>query len=99
MIIDGEKWHHLSIKKLHALLRGVTSKHVRRFYCLNCFHSNSTKDKLEKRENVCENHVYGCVEMPKEDKKILKYNDGKTSLKVPFIIFADVQSLLKKMST
>ena len=48
---------------------------------------------------MCENHVYGCVEMPKEDNKILKYNHGKTSLKVPFIIFADVQSLLKKMST
>ena len=34
--------------------------------------------------------------MPKEDKKIMKYNHGEKSLKVPFIIFADLECLLKK---
>ena len=34
--------------------------------------------------------------MPKEDKKILKYNHGETSLKAPFIIYADLECLLKK---
>ena len=27
MITDGEKWHYLSVKKLSALLREITSKH------------------------------------------------------------------------
>ena len=36
--------------------------------------------------------------MFKEDK-ILKYNHGEKSIKVPFIIYADVESLLEKMST
>ena len=43
MITDGEKWHYLAVKKLSALLRGITSKHDGDFYCLNCFHSYSTK--------------------------------------------------------
>ena len=34
--------------------------------------------------------------MPKEDKKIMKYNHGEKSLKVPVIIFADLECLLKK---
>ena len=46
MITDGEKWHYLAAKKLSALLKGVTSKHDGDFYCLNYFHSYSTKDKL-----------------------------------------------------
>ena len=37
--------------------------------------------------------------MPKEDNKILKYNHGEKSMKVPFIIYVDFESLLEKMST
>ena len=37
--------------------------------------------------------------MPKEYNKILKYNHGANSMKVPFIIYADLESLLEKMST
>ena len=32
--------------------------------------------------------------MPTEDNKILKYNYGEKSLKVPFIIYAAIESLL-----
>ena len=37
--------------------------------------------------------------MPKEDNKILKYNHGEKSMKAPFIIYADLEPLLEKMST
>ena len=43
MISNGEKWHYLAVKKLSALLRGITSQHHGDFYCLNCFHSFATK--------------------------------------------------------
>ena len=39
MIIYGKKWHHLAVKNLSALLRGITSNRMADFYCLNCFHS------------------------------------------------------------
>ena len=35
----------------------------------------------------------------KEDNKVLKYNHGERSMKVPFIISADWESLLEKLST
>ena len=34
--------------------------------------------------------------MPKEDNKILKYNYGANSMKIPFIIYTDLDSLLEK---
>ena len=37
--------------------------------------------------------------MPNEDNKILKYNHGEKSMKAPFIIHADLESLLEKIST
>ena len=47
MITDGEKWHYLVIKHLPGLLKGITSTHEKGFYCLNCFQSYRTKNKLE----------------------------------------------------
>ena len=48
----------------------------------------------EKHKKVRENHDYCYVEMPEDCNKILKYNKGEKSKKSPFIIYADVESLL-----
>ena len=45
-VTDGEKWRYLSVKSLCALFRGIRSNHKEDFYCLNCFHSYSTENKL-----------------------------------------------------
>ena len=93
MIIDGKLWHYLAVKSFSALLRGITSKHKGVFYCLNCFHLYSTDKKLKKHVKVCNDHDYCYVEMPGEYNKIFKYNHGEKSIKVPFIIYADLESL------
>ena len=84
---------------MSALLRVITSKHEGDFYSLKRFHSYTTKNKLKKHKNVCENHDYCHLEMPGEDNKILKYNQGQKSMKVPFVIYADLEFILEKMST
>ena len=92
---DDNRWHYLAVKSLPALLRGTTSNHHGDFYCLNCFHSYRTLNKLKKHERVCNNHDYCRIDMPKEHEKI-KYLPGEKSLKAPFIIYADLECLLKK---
>ena len=37
--------------------------------------------------------------MPEEDNEILKYNQGEKSMKVSFIIYANLESLLEKINT
>ena len=99
MISNGEKWHYLTVKNLSGLLRGITSNHAGDFYCLNCFCAYSTKNKLEAHKKICENHNYCHVEMPTKDNNTIKYNHGEKSMKVPFVIYADLECLLEKMST
>ena len=91
MITDGQKWHYLTVKSLSELLRGITSDHNGNFYCLNCFHSYSIKNKLNKHEKVCNDQDYCYVEIPNEDNKIVKYNHVEKSVKVPFIIYAGLE--------
>ena len=67
-----KKWHYLTEKSLSALLRGITSNNKEDFYCLSCFHSYGTKNKLKKHERVCNDHNYCYLEIPNEEIKILK---------------------------
>ena len=99
MISDGQKWHYLVVKNLSGLLRGITSNHKEDFYSLNCFHSYRTENKLEAHKKICENHDYCHVEMPTKNNNITKCNHGEKSMKLLFVIYADLECLLEKMST
>ena len=55
MISNGENWHYLTVKNLSGLFRRRTSNHDGDFYCLNCFYSYRTKNKLEALKKICEN--------------------------------------------
>ena len=98
MISDGQKWHYLVVTNLSRLLRGITSNDKEDFYCLNCFHSYRTENKLEAHRKICENHDYCLVEIPTKNNNI-KYNHGEKSMKLPFVIYTDLECLLEKMST
>ena len=79
MIPNGKRWHYLAVKILPAFLRGIMSKHLGDFYCLNCLHSFATESKLESHIKVYENIDFCNVVMPSEDAKILKFNQYQKS--------------------
>ena len=56
MIGDGEKYHYLAVTNLSGLLQGNSSNHEGDFYCLNCFNSYTSKNKLKKHEEICNDH-------------------------------------------
>ena len=93
MITDGEKWHYLAlkgepmlyngkmcnrpVKSLSGLLRGKSSIHHGDYYCLNCFNSHSTENRLIEHEEICNTKDSCRIIMPRWDDKILKYNQGE----------------------
>ena len=89
MITDGEKWYYLAAINLSALLQENSSNHEEDFYCLNCFNSYTSKNKLKEHEEICNNH-YSCrIEISKWVEKIVKNNPGEKSLKALFAIYLD----------
>ena len=84
MISNGENWHYLAVKSLSRLLRGITSNHDGDYYCLNCFHSYRTENKLNAHKKVCENHDYCNIEIPSNDNNLMNYNKGKKIFKITF---------------
>ena len=57
------------------------------------------RKKLKNHQKICKDHDFCHVKMPDEDNKILKYNSEEKSLKVPDIIYADMECLLQKIDT
>ena len=96
MIGDGEKYHYLAVTSLSVLLQEISNQ-KENFYCLNCFNSYTSKNKLKEHEEICNNHDSCRVEMPNWVEKVLKYNPGEKSLKTPFAIYLDLECLLKKV--
>ena len=82
--------------RLSRLLRGISSNYDRDYYCLNCFHSYRTENKLNVHKKICENNKYCNIEMPSPNNDLIKYNQSDKSLKLPFIIYAYLECLLKK---
>ena len=74
IISNGEKWYYLIVKKLLALLRGITSKHHGDIYYLNHFHSFATENKLQFHKRARENKDFCKIIIPSKDTKILEFN-------------------------
>ena len=92
-----EVWHYIAVKKLSTLLRGITSKHHGDFYPLNCLHSFRTENKLKSHEKVCKNKDFcGIVMLPGKDN-MLEFNQYIKSDEISCIIYADLESLIKKI--
>ena len=69
----------------------VAVKKLPTLFCLNCFQSFQTKSKLQSREKV-----WKYVKTLKENDKVLKCTQDQTSIKIPFVIYGDTESLLEK---
>ena len=64
MIGDGKKYHYFAVTNLSGLLQGNSSNLRGDFYCLNCFNSYTTKNKLKEHKEICNNHNSCLIEMP-----------------------------------
>ena len=97
IIPDKEGWNYVAVKKLLALLRGITSKYKGYDYCFDCLNFFRTKNKLKSRTIVFENKTFCNVVIPSEDAKILGINQYFKSDKAPFFIYGDLESLIVKI--
>ena len=85
------------MKKLSALLRGMTSMHYSELYCLNCLHSFATENQLESHEKLCKKKDFCEIVLPTQKHSILEFNQYMKSDKMPHKIHASTESLIKKI--
>ena len=60
--------------------------------CLNCFQKASARDR---HYEYCSSNGHVKVNMPTEKEKWLKFHDGQYQFMLPFMLYADLESILK----
>ena len=96
MLIEGEEnSHYCLIQNLSRLISSQVSKHHRQcFLCDNCLNPFKSKESLDKHREYCDNNECVKINMP-EKGSILKFKNFCNSERMPFVIYADTECLLK----
>ena len=85
MVKDCEKWYSLAVKSISMLLHEITSKYNDDGCCNICFHSFRTENRIKLHDDICKNHDYCHLKMPKACNKILKFNQKHKSMMIPLL--------------
>ena len=96
---QGTRMHYAWIKDLNRLLYDQNLHKSRTYFCERCLHGYSREDLLEQHKPECRGHGKRAIgiQMPTKEKSILKFVDYQKQLKVPYIIYADFESIINKI--
>ena len=101
LIADVEnpnKKHYVAFKSLSRLLSKQNSKHKEaQHFCTNCLNGFESEIIRDEHYEYCRSKDSVRVEMPTKNP-IVKYADGQYQFKVPFVIYADFESILVPVS-
>ena len=98
MVSEDGIWHYTAIKSLSRLLSSKNSNTKRKqHFCMNCLQGFTQKSSRDQHQVYCEDNESVRVEMPKQGSTV-EFKDGQNQFKVPFIMYADFESILEPMS-
>ena len=95
LITENSRKHYVAIKSLSRLLSKQNSKHKeRQYFCMNCLQGFKEEKSRNKHIGYCKDNELVRIEMPCK-RPIVEYSDGLCQFKVPFIMYADFESILE----
>ena len=95
LITDRNNKHYVAIKSLRRLLSMQNSKHKEsQHFCINCLQGFAEKKSRDEHLIYCRNNEAVRIEMTNR-KPIVHYSDGQYQFKVPFMMYADFESILE----
>ena len=99
LIESGEKQHYCYVRQVSALLFDQSKKRNAKHYCMLCLTGFSRQDLLKNHKKYC-NGVNGKptrIEMPEEGKNTVAFQNHHKQMKVPYVIYADFEALIRKI--
>lgn len=91
------KSHYCWIKDLAKLISTQVSKNKGKFsLCDRCLNHFYNEKALNRHRPACFKQNSCQIEMPMEETKIIKFKNFENQLEAPYIIYADIETLLQK---
>src|SRR5258708_2067312 len=91
---NEESNHYVLIKDFNKLCNKVTKETIKKYYCMNCIQHFPSIERLnEHNPNCIKINEVQAVKLPQKGS-FIKFKNLKNTLDVPFIIYADFESIL-----
>ena len=91
-------FHYVAIKSLSRLLQSQNTEHKEKeYFCMNCLQGFKEESSRDEHVGYCKDNKSVRIEMPHK-RPIVEYSDGQFQFKVPFIMYADFESILEPIS-
>lgn len=98
LLTEGDISHYCWIKNLSRLLSAqISTDHRVKQFCDVCLNYFFDESKLQAHKNSCSLQNECQIELPTTDKSILKFKNFSKQLQIPFVIYADIETVLKKV--
>lgn len=97
-LINSVDYHFMWIKDLSRLLSKQISKRNGKIYlCHRCMNHFSTQERLNEHSIDCVKITNCRIILPRKDNAVLKFQNYYKKERVPFVIYADFESILEKV--
>ena len=97
MVSEDGIWHYTAIKSLSRLLSSKNSNtKCKQHFCMNCVQGFTQESSRDQHQVYCKDNESVRVEMPKQGSTV-GFKDGQNQFRVPFIMYADFESILEPM--
>jgi hypothetical protein len=91
--------HYCLITNINRFLSRTKRHKGKQCFCPYCLHAFSSEDLLIEHKSKCSVHGPQKIELPSEADNILKFTDYQKTLKVPFVIYADFETINRPIHT
>ena len=101
MTTQGENTHYSYVKRLTALLYDQNRHNESKHFCERCLHGYKTKVLLKRHKPECKGLLKSPTrtEMAKQGENKMAFTNFHKQMKVPYVIYADFECLVKKIAT
>ena len=97
LLKNEENAHYCLVNNISALLASQINNHKgTRHICLNCLNSYKCKKSLDEHKEYCYNNECVKTIMPEEGTMVY-FKNFLHSEKLPFVVYADTEALIKEM--
>ena len=99
LITKDENKHYVLIKDFNKFMFNQTKHKNKKHFCMHCLQCFSSDIVLnEQKDNCIQVNGTQAVKMPDKDNNILKFNNFHKQQAVPFVIYADFEAIIEKIS-
>jgi hypothetical protein len=96
---DYNNTHYALISNLNNCLRHSVKGGNRVYFCVFCLQPSYSEKVFKKHIEYCKNHGEQKITLPNDDNKFLRFKSINKQMRCPYVIYADLESILMPIDT